>query len=430
MALLEQFQDWMVENADKDHDDDSMDFTEDDLLLHHQNTQVLLDTPAGQIADDIHEAHENEECTASYFTNMSPDSSAEQKQEPISSENHQHYHQDDNLSSLSSSSSSFASVDDDDDDILERGSVYPKISTPAYKLSSATTSLKTCPDIVVETDRVCDDYVLDRVTNFRITLIPLSESEGQLERPFALDMGGNDALVLGRSSSSSSKNSDGEGSDGGPTLPGGEQFPPVCLFRCGVVSKVHATVVVQDGAMYIQDENSTHGTFLNGERVLNKVLLNDGDTLVLGRHVTRKKEAFFPLRLHIQIHTWEMERETEAEGAEEEDHQLRDLDILHQDDQSLDNASGDQSNDTENSAMNNDDDDDVIAPQTMTVDTISSIVEQEKTITSKRKANNNSDHDLDPVSNRSLKRRATLVAVGVVGVAVGSLSTVLVLANM
>ncbi len=55
------------------------------------------------------------------------------------------------------------------------------------------------------------------------------------------------------------------------------------------VSRRHATVTVDDaGRATIRDENSTNGTFVNGDRVLpgTAVRLADGDTVRLGADVT------------------------------------------------------------------------------------------------------------------------------------------------
>ncbi len=47
------------------------------------------------------------------------------------------------------------------------------------------------------------------------------------------------------------------------------------------VSRAHATIVVEDGAVRIQDRQSTNGTFVNGEPVINRVLA-DGDKIQIG----------------------------------------------------------------------------------------------------------------------------------------------------
>ena len=55
------------------------------------------------------------------------------------------------------------------------------------------------------------------------------------------------------------------------------------------VSRRHATVIVDDGGRAsIRDENSTNGTFVNGDRVLpgNAVRLADGDIVRLAADVS------------------------------------------------------------------------------------------------------------------------------------------------
>ncbi|MBO5363968.1 MAG: FHA domain-containing protein [Clostridia bacterium] len=49
------------------------------------------------------------------------------------------------------------------------------------------------------------------------------------------------------------------------------------------VSGLHCKILNQDGRVLIQDENSTNGTFVNGERVFDKAELHKGDKLLLGK---------------------------------------------------------------------------------------------------------------------------------------------------
>ena len=49
------------------------------------------------------------------------------------------------------------------------------------------------------------------------------------------------------------------------------------------VSKVHARIVKQDGAYYIEDLNSTNGTYLNKIRITKKDLKNN-DIISIGKH--------------------------------------------------------------------------------------------------------------------------------------------------
>ncbi|MCP4374106.1 MAG: FHA domain-containing protein [Deltaproteobacteria bacterium] len=49
------------------------------------------------------------------------------------------------------------------------------------------------------------------------------------------------------------------------------------------VSKEHARIVKQDGAYYIEDLNSTNGTYLNKIRITKKDLKNN-DIIIVGKH--------------------------------------------------------------------------------------------------------------------------------------------------
>ena len=49
------------------------------------------------------------------------------------------------------------------------------------------------------------------------------------------------------------------------------------------VSKRHARIVKQDGAYYIEDLNSTNGTYLNKIRITKKDLKNN-DIIIVGKH--------------------------------------------------------------------------------------------------------------------------------------------------
>src|SRR5215210_8051989 len=48
------------------------------------------------------------------------------------------------------------------------------------------------------------------------------------------------------------------------------------------LSRVHATVWREGDDVWIQDENSTNGTFVNGERISTERKLNEGDEILLG----------------------------------------------------------------------------------------------------------------------------------------------------
>jgi pSer/pThr/pTyr-binding forkhead associated (FHA) protein len=62
------------------------------------------------------------------------------------------------------------------------------------------------------------------------------------------------------------------------------------------ISRRHARIYTRDGACFIEDLDSTNGTFLNGERLTPYLpyAFRDGDTLMLGT-----------MRLKVHIHTGE-----------------------------------------------------------------------------------------------------------------------------
>jgi pSer/pThr/pTyr-binding forkhead associated (FHA) protein len=49
------------------------------------------------------------------------------------------------------------------------------------------------------------------------------------------------------------------------------------------VSKLHARIMKQEGAYYIEDMNSTNGTYLNKIRITKKDLVNN-DIIIIGKH--------------------------------------------------------------------------------------------------------------------------------------------------
>lgn len=51
------------------------------------------------------------------------------------------------------------------------------------------------------------------------------------------------------------------------------------------VSSCHAGIEKQENRFYIEDLNSLNGTYVNKQRISEKVLLNHGDTIYIGRHV-------------------------------------------------------------------------------------------------------------------------------------------------
>ena len=51
------------------------------------------------------------------------------------------------------------------------------------------------------------------------------------------------------------------------------------------VSSIHARIWQEGGTIYIEDAESTNGTYVNGEKVV-KVALNDKDEVLIGKHYT------------------------------------------------------------------------------------------------------------------------------------------------
>ena len=52
--------------------------------------------------------------------------------------------------------------------------------------------------------------------------------------------------------------------------------------ECPNVSALHAEIVEEDGGRWVYDLESTNGTYVNGQRIETKQLLNDGDTIQMG----------------------------------------------------------------------------------------------------------------------------------------------------
>jgi len=53
------------------------------------------------------------------------------------------------------------------------------------------------------------------------------------------------------------------------------------------VSRRHAIVVLRDGEAILHDDNSLNGTWCNGERISDGVVLRDGDVIGLGAATLR-----------------------------------------------------------------------------------------------------------------------------------------------
>ncbi|KAG2358133.1 hypothetical protein BDR07DRAFT_1295846 [Suillus spraguei] len=53
------------------------------------------------------------------------------------------------------------------------------------------------------------------------------------------------------------------------------------------ISSPHAEIWLQNKQVLIRDQNTTHGTYVNGIRIVQQTLLQNGDTLTLGVPITR-----------------------------------------------------------------------------------------------------------------------------------------------
>ena|SRR5690348_15598348 len=53
------------------------------------------------------------------------------------------------------------------------------------------------------------------------------------------------------------------------------------------VSRRHAIIVLRDGAVMLHDDNSLNGTWRNDERVIDGVVLHDGDVIRMGAATLR-----------------------------------------------------------------------------------------------------------------------------------------------
>jgi serine phosphatase RsbU (regulator of sigma subunit) len=69
----------------------------------------------------------------------------------------------------------------------------------------------------------------------------------------------------------------------------GRQLDSTICLEAQAVSRHHARIVRQDGSYFVEDLQSSNGTFVNGKRVRNQVPFNEGDTLQVGPY-------FFTLR--------------------------------------------------------------------------------------------------------------------------------------
>lgn len=56
----------------------------------------------------------------------------------------------------------------------------------------------------------------------------------------------------------------------------------LCLALDMLVSRNHAQIIVQDGAVLVEDIQSTNGTYLEGKRLTKKAILLSGDIFRIG----------------------------------------------------------------------------------------------------------------------------------------------------
>ncbi|KAG0260260.1 hypothetical protein BG011_002041 [Mortierella polycephala] len=73
------------------------------------------------------------------------------------------------------------------------------------------------------------------------------------------------------------------------------------FFSNQVISKVHGAIYERDGELVLVDQDSTHGTFVNGEKVETARILQDSDRVRLGRNVTRKGVQYKALEFVVGI---------------------------------------------------------------------------------------------------------------------------------
>lgn len=57
------------------------------------------------------------------------------------------------------------------------------------------------------------------------------------------------------------------------------------IFKDPELSRQHAQIINRDGIYYLDDLGSTNGTFLNNQRVVNSMALQDGDQIRLGETI-------------------------------------------------------------------------------------------------------------------------------------------------
>ncbi|KAF9179784.1 hypothetical protein BGZ50_006679 [Haplosporangium sp. Z 11] len=73
------------------------------------------------------------------------------------------------------------------------------------------------------------------------------------------------------------------------------------FFSNQVISKIHGAIYERDGELVLIDQDSTHGTFVNGEKVETTRILQDSDRVRLGRNVIRKSVQYNALEFVVGI---------------------------------------------------------------------------------------------------------------------------------
>jgi len=74
------------------------------------------------------------------------------------------------------------------------------------------------------------------------------------------------------------------------------------------VSRAHAKVWIENDQVYVEDLNSSNGTFINSKRIFHKTLLKDADTLMIGLQVFRTKEVVKDLTKECAIQAIGLEK--------------------------------------------------------------------------------------------------------------------------
>ncbi|KAG0222247.1 hypothetical protein BGX31_009250 [Mortierella sp. GBA43] len=188
------------------------------------------------------------------------------------------------------------------------------------------------------------------------------------------------------------------------------------LFANQVISKLHASIREQDGALVLEDHQSTHGTYVNGKKIERRILTN-ADRVRLGRLVVRKDVRYPPVEFTVTIR-----RNSEQEMEEEEEKTVED--VMVQEGEVVVQSPEDGMAmvvttrvDEAVTPNDNDDDDDASSQSTTTTSDLNS----------KKRKRPDFDNHTAPTSSR---KRTALVAAALAGVVVGSVGTVLTLANM